>query len=130
MLPLKLQLAHYLQKISQHQSKTISEIMEQQDRSTVPAGKSRDEARMYLELLDLLKSERKSKRDMGQTDDAQLNHLLKELTEDTERTEMEEASGSKGLKFYEDLLKTIKPHKMPFIAEFEMEDISRPESKP
>lgn len=38
--------------------------------------------------------------------------------------------GSKGLKFYEDLLQTIKPHKIPLIEEFEMEDIRGPESKP
>lgn len=78
------------------------------------------------------------------TGDAQLDQLLKELTEDTERTEkgnhpaesetMEEAKGLKGIQYYEDEFKkwphALKPAKVPYIEEFEMEDLRRPESKP
>lgn len=118
MLTLKRQLAHYLQKIAQHQAKTISEIMHQQERATVPAHQSRDEARMYLELLDLLKPKAQPKKDVGQAEDPQLDHLLHELAQDTLHDEEEESSGRKGLNFYEGLLKDLKPEKA--IPEFEI----------
>jgi len=53
-------LVKYLAKIAQH-TKTIEEIMEEQDRPTVPAPESKDEKKLYEELLKLLKDEEKKK---------------------------------------------------------------------
>jgi len=49
----------YLKKIAQHNKKTIEEKMEEQDRPTIPAEQSKDEAELYKKLLELIESDKK-----------------------------------------------------------------------
>lgn len=49
----------YIKVVAQHTPKTISERIKEQERPTIPAEESEDEAKMYEELLSLLKKDKK-----------------------------------------------------------------------
>jgi hypothetical protein len=68
-LALSTQIFNYLIKIAQHNPKTISERMKEQDRETVPAKESKDEKALYKELLELLKPAKAPKIDEDSIDD-------------------------------------------------------------
>lgn len=98
------QLLQFITKVAAHEGTTISEIMKGQDHSTIPA-----------------------KNDIISTHNTQLDQLLQELSENTDRVE-EENTGEKGLKYYEGLLSNLKPQKAPNIPYINLDEGE--ESKP